>query len=152
MFKRFMLLAATAALLVVGMAPAAGAAVDRFDVPISGDSFVCGDTSLTITQGVARIRAHATGGNLSVSIRPVGVRAVDADGNEATMVGSETVRGAFNSSSTVWHQTFHMTFIASDGGGLIGRASTILHITANANNKLSFAMDTGSCEGPISPG
>ena len=74
-------------------ATAVADAPTKFEEPVAGEQFRCGDTLITITEGmiVGQEHVHELDSGLFRVIfrgRPQGVRATDEEGNEFRIVGS----------------------------------------------------------------
>jgi hypothetical protein len=152
MYKRPVTLVTLAILIIAAMAPAAVASVDRFEIPITGDQFVCGSTTWTVTEGVIDVKERIVPGqHLTVSIRPVGAFAEDGDGNRVKLVGAESVSGTSKPNGEVFTTIFHLNLVSMQGGGLVGRVASVFHRSVNDNNLNVIEHSTGGCEGPIGP-
>jgi hypothetical protein len=150
--KRLLTLLPLALLIVVAIAPAATASGNRFEVPITGDQFECGSTTWTVTEGFIDVKERiGPGQHLSVSIRPVGAFAEDADGNRVKLVGAESVSRNTRGNGEEFTHIFHLNLVSQDDGGLVGRVAQVFHVSANDNHLNITEHDTGGCDGPIRP-
>lgn len=149
--RMIVVFAAMAATLAV-MSPAL-AQMDRFEVPIVGDYFECGDATYTVVEGsiaVAVGERESGSGNtmLNVAIRPRATL-VDGDGAEYELVGAESVHVSTTAGGhVVVQEVFHVNIVAP-GVGVVGRAATVAHLTIGANGVVAFEFDTGTCVGPL---
>lgn len=144
------LAAALALALSASPALANGPAV-HFSVPVTGDVFVCGANTYTITSGTISIVIHegsSASGNLNITgtITPRNVVAVDEDGNVYSIVGAEWFGGTYNAKTDALQQTFTAKLqIVSKGGGTADSVNVVTHLSPNGD--FNF-FDFGTCAPP----
>jgi len=150
--RRFLLIA----LAVLPLALAAGASANspafHFTEDVTGDVFVCeGGTTYTVTGGVLAFTFHegesATGnGNVTGTIVPRGVTAVDGDGNTFRAVGAVWFGGTFNAQHGNFQGWFTFKIqLVGTGGGKADSVNLVAHESSDGAN---FFFDFGTCEEP----
>ncbi len=149
--RRFVatLAAVSALALALGASPvlANGPAV-HFSFPVTGDVFVCGANTYTITSGTVSAVMHegsSTSGNLNGTFTgtPNRVVAVDAAGNVYSIVGAVWSGFTFNAQTGGFQTTFTGKLqIVSKGGGTADSVNVVFHISPNGNIN---DFDFGTC-------
>ncbi len=119
--------------------------------PVTGDVFVCGANTYTITSGTVSFVSHqgsSASGNLNLTFTgtPRKVVAIDEEGNEYSIVGA--VWGGFtvNAQTGGSQSTFTGKLqIVSQGGGTVDSVNVVFHMSPNGDFN---AFDFGTCELP----
>jgi len=149
--RRFVatLAAVSALALALSAAPvlANGPAV-RSSFQVTGDVFVCGANTYTITSGTVSSVMHecsSASGNLNFifTSTPTRVVAVDAAGKVYSIVGAIWGGATLNAQTGGFQTTFTGKLqIVSQGGGTADSVNVVLHISPNGNiNEFDF----GTC-------
>jgi hypothetical protein len=150
MKRRVAALAAVSALALALSAStvlANGPAVhDSFSVV--GDVFVCGENTYTVTSGTVSAVVHegsSASDNLNGTFTgtPMGVVAVDEDGNEYSIVGAVWSGFSVNAQTGGFQTTFTGKLqIVSAGGGTADSVNVVFHISPNGDIN---SFDFGTC-------
>jgi hypothetical protein len=126
---------------------------EREIVPVTGDQFVCEDTTYTITSGSIQIVSHAgesASGSLTFTftITPLNVIAEDDDGNVVREAGVAP-RGAFSFNAQQGTEVFTFTSklqFVQQGSGTVDSLNVTFHVTTV--NGIVKDFDFGTCELP----
>ena len=139
-----------AVLGVVGTVFANGPAI-VFEEDVTGDAFVCGATTYTITSGSIRTAVHEGGsasgnGNFTITVTPRDV--VATDGTDSFDIhGAFWGGGAFNANTGGGQFTFTDKFqIVKQGGGTVDSVNVVGQFTPSED--VVFFFDFGTCESP----
>jgi hypothetical protein len=152
--RRFvaMLAAVSALALALSASPAlANGPAVHSSFPVTGDVFVCGANTYTITSGTVSVVMHegsSTSGNLNGTFTgtPKRVVAVDEDGNVYSIVGAVWSGFTFNAQTGGFQTTFTGKLqIVSQGGGTADSVNVVFHISPNGDVN---DFDFGTCPPP----
>jgi len=141
------LIAACALALSAAPVLANGPAVHS-SFPVTGDVFVCGANTYTVTSGTVSAVTHEGGsasGNLNGTFTgtPKQVVAVDEDGNEYAIVGAVWSGFSFNAQTGGFQTTFTGKLqIVSQGAGTADSVNVVFHISPNGDIN---SFDFGTC-------
>ena len=116
--------------------------------PVTGDVFVCGANTYTVTSGTVSTVTHqgsSASGNVNFTFTgtPKQVVAEDADGNVYSIVGAIWGGGTFNAQTGGSQMTFTGKLqIVSQGGGTADSVNVVSHISPNGDVN---DFDFGTC-------
>jgi hypothetical protein len=153
MRRLFMVVAATAMVLVMGWPAAANGPAQHFSEPVVGDTFVCESGVYTAVSGELRVVIHegeSQGGtsNFTGTLVPKNVRFEDAAGNEFFAAGAIWFGGSFNTRTGGLADTFtfKIHIISADGGGTVGVVNFTAHVSPTGDE--FFKVHNTTCEPP----
>lgn len=126
----------------------------HFTEDVTGDVILCETTTYTITSGELAFVIHegqAAQGNQNVTgtLTPRKVIAVDEAGNEYSVRGAFWFGETFNANTGGFQGTFTGKLqIVGAGQGTVDSVNLTFHITAQPNNFVLKEFDFGTCEEP----
>jgi hypothetical protein len=140
---------------LVGVAPAVASGPAQHAVEdVTGDTIVCESTTYTVTSGTVLVTIHegtsASGNeNITGTITPQDVVAVDEAGNVYSLRGAFWFGGAFNAQqgTFVFTDTGKLQ-VVSQGSGTVDSVNVTSHITLVNGIVTEFEFDFGTCEEP----
>jgi hypothetical protein len=143
------LVATLAIVLALSASPAlANGPAVHSSFPVTGDVFVCGANSYTVTSGTVSAVTHegsSASGNLNGTFTgtPSNVVAVDAAGNVYRIVGAVWGGFTLNAQTGGFQTTFTGKLqIVSAGGGTADSVNVVFHISPNGDIN---SFDFGTC-------
>jgi hypothetical protein len=145
--KRVITLIACALPLAFASAATASPAIHETADP-TGDVFVCGGETYTITGGTLKVTLHedenAAGGfNFTSTIVPQRVTAVNSSGDEFRAVGAVWFGATGNPAGSVQSTfTFKIQLVSVDGG----KADSVNLVAHESTDGSNFFFDHGTCE------
>jgi hypothetical protein len=147
--------ALAAGVALMGVAPAVASSPAQHAVEdVTGDVLVCESTTYTITSGTIKLTIHegtsASGNeNVTGTLTPQDVVAVDETGNVYSLRGAFWFGGAFNAQqgTTVFTDTGKLQ-VVSHGSGTVDSVNVTSHVTFVNGNVNEFEFDFGTCEEP----
>jgi hypothetical protein len=145
--KRVLTLITCALPLAFATAASASPAIHLTEDP-TGDVFVCGGETYTITGGTLKVTLHedenAAGGfNFTATIVPQGVTAENSSGDEFRAVGAVWFGATGNPAGSVQSTFTFKIQLVSVGGGKADSVNLVAHESTDGSN---FFFDHGTCE------
>jgi len=149
-------LAAAAALVGIGIAPAwASQPAFHDEVEVTGDAFVCDETTYTIRSGSIKLTIHegeseSGNTNFTVTVTPQHVVAEDPAGNEYKIAGAFWVGGTTNAQRGSEQFTLTDKFqIIERGGGSVDNVNVTFHVNVVDGEVTNIKdFDFGTCASP----